>query len=86
MFGIIETLRSFNKAVDVCFGLNFEGHVLEKIDQFKTSYLAMPNARVTSKVHDVFHQLNDLIFHKNITLGLFSEQVVNSRFSSSLGH
>ena len=65
----------FNQMVIACFGSKPEVNVSEKFDQFKTSYL--PNGSVTPKVHAVVHHLKDVVSHKNIPLGLFSEQAVD---------
>ena len=74
VFGIIDLLRKFDSVLKICFGSVLEADYYEKIDQFKASYLALPNVSVTPKIHAVFHHLKDFIDRQISPLGLYSEQ------------
>ena len=76
--GFIEALRKFDAVVKSCFGSDLEDDYLDKIQQFQDSYLAIPNASVTSKIHVVFHYIKDFVNRHMSPLGIYSEQVVEA--------
>ena len=78
VFGFVDTLRKFDSVVRACFGSELSFDYFEKINQFKTAFLALPNSRVTPKLHVVFHHISDFIDRQNSPLGLFSEQAVEA--------
>ena len=47
VFGFVDTLRKFDSVVRACFGSELSFDYFEKINQFKTAFLALPNSRVT---------------------------------------
>ena len=78
VFGFIETLRKFDAVVKSCFGSDLEDDFLDKIQQFQDSYLAIPNASVTPKIHVVFHHIKDFVNRHMSPLGIYSKQVVEA--------
>ena len=78
VFGFIEVLRKFDAVVKSCFGSDLEDDFLDKIQQFQDSYLAIPNASVTPKIHVVFHHIKDFVNRHMSPLGIYNEQVVEA--------
>ena len=64
--------------VKSCLGSDLEDDFLDKIQQFQDSFLAIPNASVTPKIHVVFHQIKDFVNRHLSPLGIYSEQVVEA--------
>ena len=77
-FSIIEAFKCFNLVVEACFGFILQPDFDEKIEAFKRSYLMIPGASVTPKVHMVFHHITDFISRKGSPLGPYSEQSVET--------
>ena len=78
VFGIVEALRKFDAVVKSCFGSELHNNFSEKIQEFRDSYLAIPNASVTPKIHAVFHHIKDFVDRQMSPLGIYSEQAVEA--------
>jgi hypothetical protein len=77
-FPFIETLRKFDAVVHACFGNTLQQNYCELIEEFKASYLNLPNTSVTPKAHAVFFHVTQFIDRHNHSLGIFSEQATES--------
>ena len=83
-FPFIETLRKFDAIVHACFGNTLQQNYCELIEEFKASYLNLPNTSVTPKAHAVFFHVTQFIDRHNHSLGIFSEQATESLHHNSV--
>ena len=72
-----KNLLKLNLVVKACFGFALEPAYANKIEAFNRSFLSIPNANVTLKVHSVFH-IREFISRRRLPLVLYSEQAIET--------
>ena len=80
----IDTLESFEKIVETCFGFTYNEIFEEKIELFEKKWMHLKqnfNITIPNKCHIIFTHVKEFIFVKKIPLGHLSEQVVEATHS-----
>ena len=75
---LVHTIKLFNDVVNACFGYNLSKDFVNKINEFKRSYLRLNNVSVTPKVHAVIHHIPEFCLFTGRGLGPYSEQTVEA--------
>ena len=74
----VTTFETFNEVVKSCYGFELAEDFIERIDEFKQSYLKLKDVSVTPKVHAVFYHIPEFCLFAGRGLGAYSEQAVES--------
>ena len=79
----VQALQDFRAVVDSCFRNDFGGDYKTKVAAFRQSYSDFDKS-VTPKVYEIFFHIEDLCNQKQVGLGFFSVQAMESiRFDFS---
>jgi len=76
----VNAFSCFNEVVHSCFGSVLRSNYIELIRKFRDSYLSL-GISTTSKVHTIFHHVEDFCGKRQEPLGPFSEQALESLHS-----
>ena len=74
---MLESLRSFGKVQEACFGQELKEGYEQRIKEFSQVYRSLEDKRITPKVHIVEHHIIDFFREtreKEHGLGFYSEQ------------